>query len=155
MDDKRIELMRDGKISTAINTMAVPASIGMMIMGVYNFVDTMFVSWLGTQATGAAQVVMPIMMLLSAFGLAIGMGSGSYVSRLLGKNDSQRANEVGTVALFTSIGLGLLVSVMSLIFIEPILTFFWSKGSGCGTGQILRDIHTGRWCFHHEQHDTE
>lgn len=124
MEDKRIQLLKDGKISKAVIHMSIPAIIGLMVMGIYNFVDSMFVAWLGTAATGATQVVLPIMMLVSSFGLAFGIGGGSYISRLLGKNDKEEANRVGTVALFTAIIVGIAFTLLSLVFFEPILTFF-------------------------------
>jgi Na+-driven multidrug efflux pump len=53
MDDKRIKILKDAPIPNAVMTMALPAIIGMLVMGIYNMADTMFVSWLGTEATGA------------------------------------------------------------------------------------------------------
>ncbi len=68
MKDKRIKLLRDESIPKAINTMALPAIIGMLVMAIYTVVDTMFVAWLGAEATSATQVVFPIMILPSAIG---------------------------------------------------------------------------------------
>lgn len=124
MDDKRIRLMRDEKVSTAIIKMSVPAIIGLLVMAVYNIVDTMFVAWLGTEATGATQVVMPVMMLISSFGLMFGMGGASYISRLLGKGQKEEADKVGSVALHTSLAAGLVFTVLTVAFMEPLLRFF-------------------------------
>ncbi len=124
MEDKRIELLRDEPVSKAVNHMSIPAIIGLLVMAIYNFVDTMFVAWLGTEATGATQVVFPIMMVISAFGLAFGMGGGSYISRLLGKDHKIEANKVATVSFITSISVGLLFMIVSLLFMEPLLKFF-------------------------------
>lgn len=132
MEDKRIRLLRDESISKAINKMSIPAIIGLLVMGIYNFVDTMFVAWLGTAATGATQVVMPIMMLVSSFGLAFGMGGGSYISRLLGSNEKEKANQVGTVSLYSSISVGLIFTIVALVFIEPLLSFF-----GGASGSVM------------------
>jgi putative MATE family efflux protein len=124
LDDKRIKLLRDAPISKAVNHMSIPAIIGMLVVAIYNIIDTMFVAWLGTEATGATQVVFPIMMLVSAFGLAFGMGGGNYISRLLGANDHKQANKVATVSLLTSIGFGLLFTIGSVALMEPLLRFF-------------------------------
>jgi Na+-driven multidrug efflux pump len=48
----RIELLRDEPVSKVVIKMSVPALIGLRGMAVYNIVDTMFVAWLGTEATG-------------------------------------------------------------------------------------------------------
>lgn len=132
MEDKRIELLRNEKINKAINRMSIPAIIGLLVLGIYNVVDTMFVAWLGTEATGATQVVLPITMLVSSFGLAFGMGGGSYVSRLMGKKNHDEANRVGTVAIFSSIGTGIVFTIFAIIFMEPILTFFGASGDVMG-----------------------
>lgn len=124
MEDKRIKLLRDGPISKAVNRMSIPAIIGLLVMAIYNVVDTMFVAWLGTEATGATQVVFPIVMLVSAFGLAFGMGGGSYISRLLGSNSKNEANKVASVSFITSISIGLIFTIFSVIFMEPLLSFF-------------------------------
>lgn len=124
MEDKRIYLLKDAPINKAINSMAMPSIIGLLVMAIYNVVDTMFVAWLGTDSTAATQVVMPIMMLVSAIGLSVGMGGGGYISRLLGANDHQKANEVGTVSIIIAIGLGILSTILLTSFLEPVLVFF-------------------------------
>lgn len=124
MEDKRIALLRDEPVNKAVNYMSIPAIVGLLVMAIYNLVDTMFVAWLGTEATGATQVVFPIMMLISAFGLAFGMGGGSYISRLLGRDRKIEANKVATVSFITSIFVGLFFMILSLIFMEPLLKFF-------------------------------
>lgn len=98
MDDKRIKLLRDDKVSKAVNHLSAPAIVGLLVLAVYNIVDTMFVSWLGTQATGATQVIFPIGMLASAIGLMFGIGSGTYISRLLGSDQRDKADTVASVA---------------------------------------------------------
>jgi putative MATE family efflux protein len=124
MDDQRIKLLRDEKISKAVTKSAIPAIIGLMVLAIYNVVDTMFVAWLGTSATGATQVVLPMAMLFSAIGLGFGMGGGSYVSRLLGMNKQRESNQVATVSLMTSMSIGIVGSLTCIVMIEPILGFF-------------------------------
>ena len=127
MSDRNIELMAHGKIYKAVNYMMLPATTGLLVNGLYNVVDTMFVAWLGTYATGATQVVMPVMVLISAFGLCLGVGAGSYVSRLLGMKDYRKANQVGTTAVATAVILGLALSILLLLFLSPILRLFGAE----------------------------
>lgn len=124
VEDKRIYLLKDAPVNKAVNSMAMPAIIGLLVMAIYNVVDTMFVAWLGTDSTAATQVVMPVMMLVSAIGLSIGIGGGGYISRLLGANNNQKANEVGTVSIYISLGLGIITTLLLTTFLEPILIFF-------------------------------
>lgn len=136
MEDSRIKLLRDEPISKAVNKMSIPAIIGLLVMAVYNIVDTMFVAWLGTEATGATQVVFPIMMLISSFGLAFGIGGGSYISRLLGDKDYTKANEVASTAFFTTLLLGIVFTIGGITFLEEILRFF---GASAGIMAMAKD----------------
>ncbi len=129
MDDKRINLLKNEKISKAVNAMAAPAILGMLVMAVYNVVDSIFVSWLGSAEIAATQVVLPIMLIASAIGLAFGMGGGSYISRLLGSNKGKEANKVASVSFFTGLIVGLVVIIANLIFLEPVLNFFGANDS--------------------------
>ncbi len=126
MDDKRLYLLEKEKISTAINKMALPAIIGFMVMAIYNVVDTMFVAWLGTNATGATQVVLPITMLVTAFGLAFGIGGGSYLSRLLGMKRMDHARELTIVTLVSGVIAGVLFIILMLANLNTLLSFFGS-----------------------------
>lgn len=124
MEDKRIELLSKGKISKAVITMALPSIIGLLVTAIYNIVDTMFVAWLGTKATGATQVVLPIVMALGAVGLTFGIGGGSYISRLLGERDIEKAKMVSATGFYTAIGIGILSSILGIIYIDKLLMAF-------------------------------
>lgn len=122
--DERSRMLGEEKVSTVITKLAIPAIIGMLINAVYNFVDTMFVSWIGTEAMSAAQVGFPVFMMISAFGQLYGVGGGSYISRLLGEQKHKQANQTASVVYFTAIGSGLLVGVLGLVFLQPLLSLF-------------------------------
>ena len=121
--------MRDKKVSTAINKMAIPAIVGLIMMGIYNIVDTMFVAWLGTAETGATQVVLPISLLITSLGLALGIGSGAYISRLLGMNKRETADTVGSTIFFTALICGIIFTIVSITFLDSLLSFFGASGA--------------------------
>lgn len=124
MEDHRLNLMKNEKVSKAIMTMAGPAVIGMLVSAVYSFVDTVFVAWLGTEATAATQVAMPILLLTSAIGLMFGIGAGSFISRLFGMDKKEEVNKVTSIAFFSSIAVGIFFTVFGMIYLEPILRLF-------------------------------
>jgi len=124
LEDKRIYLMKNKPISKAILTLALPAIAGMVVTGIYNIVDTFFVGRLGYLAIGSTQIVMPVMMVISAFGMTIGVGAASYLSRLLGNNDIAQANRTAATAFYTTLGLGALATLLGLIYLKPILILF-------------------------------
>jgi putative MATE family efflux protein len=124
MDDKRIYLMKEAPVGRGVIQMAIPAIIGMLVMAIYNIVDTMFVAWLGTEATGATQVVLPMIMVFGAIGLSFGIGGGSYVSRLLGEQRRQEAEKVLATCTVLSFIVGLSLTILGIVFIEPVLKIF-------------------------------
>jgi len=123
-NEQRAKMMGEEKIPKVLRTLALPAIIGMLVTAVYNIVDTLFVSMLGTEAIGAVSVVYPMFMLLSAIGLMYGIGSASYVSRLLGQNDKKKADVVASTTIVTSLVTAVLVMFALSIGLKPVLSAF-------------------------------
>ena len=124
LTDKRIDLLKNQPIPKAITKLALPAIAGMLIMAVYNIVDAMFVSRLGTEAAGAIQVAFPMMMIMTALAMLFAIGSSTYISRLLGQNDIERANKVTSTVFVIVIGTSLLTMAAAFIFLDDLLMFF-------------------------------
>lgn len=109
--EKQLQKMTEMKVGKLISTLAVPTIISMLVTSVYNMADTFFVSKLGTSASGAVGVVFSLMAIIQAVGFTFGMGSGSWISRLLGAKEEEMTKEVGASAFYSTILLGLLVTV--------------------------------------------
>jgi len=122
--DHREEILAEWDVKRALIHLAIPSIIGMVINGVYNVVDTIFVGRLGTESIGAVSVVFPFFMLIAGFGLAVGVGSASYISRLLGMGRKEEADQTATTALVTVVVLGLVFAALGQIFLEPLLRIF-------------------------------
>lgn len=122
--NKKIRIMSEENIPTALLKLGIPAIVGLLITAVYNFVDAIFVGGLGTSAMGAASIAFPIMMVIMGIGMAMGGGAASYISRLLGEKDKQQANKTAAISFFGSIILGVIVIIPALIFLEPLLKSF-------------------------------
>lgn len=94
----------------------------MLISAVYNLVDTFFVGMLNSNpAMGAVSIAFPIFMIIVAIGQTIGVGSGSYISRLLGAKDYNTAKQVAVTSIITAVVVGIIISVLGLLFIDNIL----------------------------------
>ncbi|MDC7235968.1 MAG: MATE family efflux transporter [Spirochaetales bacterium] len=111
-------------MNKAVNKISIPAISGLIIMALYNIVDTMFVAWIGTEATGATQIVMPIIMMSSAIGLALGIGSAAVISRLLGQKKLKEASQVSSTTFFLGLILGCFYILFNFLFLDRILEFF-------------------------------
>ena len=109
-------------VGRLISSLAIPTIISMLVTAVYNMADTYFVSQIGTSAAGAVGIVFSLMALIQAVGFALGMGAGSNISRLLGQKNEERAQVLAATAFYTSIFLGLLLTVFGLKYISGLMT---------------------------------
>ena len=120
-NDDQYEKMINTPIPKLILTLAVPTIIGMLITSAYNMADAYFVSKLGTSASGAIGIVFSLMAIIQALGFTVGMGSGSTISRLLGKKENNKAQEMASSALAVSFILGIILSVTGLLMLEKLM----------------------------------
>ena len=78
MNDK-VKIMSEENITKALFKLGMPMVISMLVMALYNVVDTYFVSGLGKQAVAAVSVAFPISLIFSGIGLTFVAGAGSYI----------------------------------------------------------------------------
>ena len=113
--------MRDTPIPRLIPRMALPSIAGMVVTSAYNLADTLFVSQLGTSATGAVGVNSSIDIIIMMAGSLLATGAASYTSRLLGARKDQHAREVLSTCYFLALFLGFCVLVFGFLFRDPML----------------------------------
>ncbi|MCQ2139511.1 MAG: MATE family efflux transporter [Bacteroidales bacterium] len=113
-------LLTTGPVGKVILQMAVPTVISMLITSVYNMVDTFYVGLINTQATAAVGVVFPAMTVIQAFGFFFGQGSGTYISRKLGAQQTEHASKMAATALIFSFLFGVIGATLGLIFLKPL-----------------------------------
>ena len=117
----RRERLLNEPIPSVVTSMAIPTILSSIVMSLYNLADTFFVSSLGTAATAAVGVNHSLQQLIQMAGSAIGIGASSYISRLLGAREDKKASEVMSTTFFTAFGLGLVVMLLGMSFIEPLV----------------------------------
>ena len=122
LKDAQYKKMTEQPVSRLILSLAVPTIISMMVTAVYNTADTYFVSQLGTSASGAVGIVMSLMGIIQSSGFLIGMGAGSWMSRLLGEKKESFASEVAASAFYFALAIGVLIAACGLLFLDPLIT---------------------------------
>ena len=127
--NNKMELLGNAPISKALLAMGIPTMLGMMVNAIYNLVDAYFVGGLGTSQMGAISVVYPLAQIVVGLGLLFGNGSASYLSRLLGNREQEQANRVASTALYSSVAVGAVMIIFSLIFLRPILRLLGATDS--------------------------
>lgn len=119
--NKKMELLGNAPIPKALLAMGIPTMIGMLINALYNLVDAYFVGGLGESQMGAISVVYPLGQVVVGLGLLFGNGAASYISRLLGQRNKGQANKAASTALYSSLAVGVVIILLSVIFLRPIL----------------------------------
>ncbi len=120
MEAKYIK-MTTQPVEKLVLQMAGPAIGSMLMSSIYNMADTYFVGKIGTSATAAVGVVFPIMAVIQAFGFFFGHGSGNFMSRALGQKKEEEAKRMAITGTVLSLIMGVLLTVLGLIFVEPLL----------------------------------
>lgn len=108
-------------VSRLILSLAIPTIVSMIVTAIYNTADTYFVSQLGTSASGAVGIVMSLMGIIQSLGFMIGMGSGSWMSRLLGEKKDQTVSQVAASGFYFALVLGALMAVGGILFLDPLV----------------------------------
>lgn len=104
---------------------SIPAIIGMLVNALYNVVDRIFIGrGVGKLALTGVTVTFPIANIILAFGMLVGIGTAALISIKLGQQKKEEAEHILGNALTLIIITSILVTVMGLIFLEPMLIKF-------------------------------
>lgn len=95
--------------------LSLPAVVANIIGVVYNLTDTFYLGRIGADAA-ASGVVMPVMVLIQAFGLLFGAGAGNRISVLLGKKDIEKSKQLASTAISSAFLLSCILGSLFLIF---------------------------------------
>ena len=113
------------KVSKLLAQYAIPAIIAMTASSLYNMVDSIFIGQgVGAMAISGIAITFPLMNLSAAFGSLVGVGAATLVSVKLGQRDYDTARRVLGNVVDLNVGLGLLLTIVALTFLDPILYFF-------------------------------
>lgn len=107
--------------------LAGPCIVSMMITALYNLADTFFVGRMhSNSATGAIGVAFSLMAIIQAVGFFFGHGSGNYISRALGRHETEDAERMAAVGFFSALGGGSVIMVFGLLFLRPLARWLGS-----------------------------
>lgn len=119
--DEKFIMMTQKPVEQLITSLATPTVVSMLITSIYNMADTFFVSRISTSASGAVGIAFSLMTIIQAIGFTFGTGAGNYIARLLGRKNRAYAKKVAATGFFTAFGLGVLLTLLGLIYLEPLV----------------------------------
>lgn len=112
-----------------ILSLSLPAIVGMVVVGLYNLMDRIFVGQLINEvAMGAVSVAYPFTMINSGISTLIGVGSASVLSRAVGKGDRDTIDKIMGNLIAFNLLLGIAVTAVGMIFTRPLLTLSGAEG---------------------------
>ncbi|HWQ44232.1 MAG TPA: MATE family efflux transporter [Methanosarcina barkeri] len=126
--DEKSEFLGTENIRKLLFKLSTPVIIGMLVQAFYNVVDTLFVGWAygadSVQAIGGLSIAFPVQMIIMAFGIVLGTGGSSIISRALGARDNEKAERVLGNVFSLNLIVSVLIAVPCLLYLDPILKIF-------------------------------
>lgn len=104
---------------------AIPGIISMVVNSFYNIVDQIFIGQgVGYLGNGATSVIFPLATFAMAFALMFGDGAAAFMSLKLGEKKYDDAAKGALAGIVSFVGVGLILAILYLIFIEPLCRAF-------------------------------
>ena len=114
-------------VGTLLRKFAIPSIIAMMVGALYNIVDQFFIGQsIGELGNAATNVAFPLNTSCTAIALLLGIGSAAAFNLNMGRGNREKAiYYIGNAATLL-FGFGLVLCLVTEIFLEPMLVFFGS-----------------------------
>ncbi|MCA6104072.1 MATE family efflux transporter [Bradyrhizobium australafricanum] len=112
--------LSDPNLTSLILRLAIPSIVSLSINSLQQVVNAIFVGALGTQAIAAVSMTFPILVLLTAVGQGIGVGTASFISRHLGAGEHLEASRGASTALALAAPIGILFTTALLLNLRGI-----------------------------------
>lgn len=107
----------------------LPSILMMIFTSIYGVVDGFFVSnFAGKTAFSAVNFIMPFLMILGTVGFMFGTGGGALIAKALGEGERKKANELFSLFIYLTVGLGVFFSVIGILLIRPIAVLLGAQG---------------------------
>lgn len=118
-------ILATGNIKKLMLEYSAPAIAAMLTTSLYNIIDSIFIGQgVGALAIAGLAITMPIMNLSAAFGAMVGAGGGTLTSIRMGQQDIESATKVLGNVIIMNIFLGVLFSILGIIYIDDLLYLF-------------------------------
>ncbi|MBO6104645.1 MAG: MATE family efflux transporter, partial [Methanobrevibacter sp.] len=113
--------MITGDPKKAINKLAWPLIASMFLIFLNNIIDSIWVAGLGPDPLAAIGYVTPLFMVLVGVGNGIGAGATSLISRYIGAEKRDDANNAAIHSAILSVVISLVITAIALLILESLL----------------------------------
>ena len=122
-----VNLLR-GNPKEAVRKLALPLMLSMMIISLYNIIDSFWVAGLGADQLAAVGFVIPLEFLIISVGTAMGAGITSVVSKYIGEKNDQMADNSATHSVLLSLLVSIIVTIIFTVFMKELLISMGARG---------------------------
>ncbi|HBL75344.1 MAG: MATE family efflux transporter [Bacteroidetes bacterium GWF2_42_66] len=121
----RAKELESANISRLMLKFFIPAFIGVFVNALYNIVDRIFIGQgVGSLALSGISVIFPVMLIMMAFGMLIGIGAGVLVSINMGRKDMEKAEKVLGNSFVLMILVSIVITLVGFAIKGPMLRSF-------------------------------
>jgi multidrug efflux pump len=122
MDSENLHYFEKAPVAKAVAHFAIPMMLGTSMSVIYSILNAYFLGTLGNTAMlTALALTLPLFAIIMALGNLIGIGSGTFISRLLGEKRYDDVKHVSSFAFYSSLVLGIILMAAGLPLIDPIV----------------------------------
>ncbi|KWX69873.1 MATE family efflux transporter [Paenibacillus jilunlii] len=122
MDTENLHYFEKAPVAKAVAHFAIPMMLGTSMSVIYSILNAFFIGTLGNTAMlTALALTLPLFAIIMALGNLIGVGSGAFISRLLGEKEADDVKRVSAFAFYSSLILGLIIIAVGLPLIDSIV----------------------------------
>lgn len=122
-----VNLLR-GNPKDAVKKLSLPLMLSMMVISLYNIIDSFWVAGLGADQLAGIGFVIPLEFLIINIGTSLGAGITSVVSKHIGAKDDQMANNAAVHSVLLSMIVAMFVSIIFTIFMKDLLIAMGARG---------------------------
>ncbi len=112
--------MLTAPVAPTLWSMTWPVIFGVATLISFNFVDTLFISFLGTKELAAVGFTFPVSFMVISLTIGLGIGTSAVMARKLGSNDDEGARQVGSSAIYLAAILVGSLALLLFLLTEPI-----------------------------------
>lgn len=129
VNESNIYYLKESPIRKTIAHLSIPMMVGISATTIYNLINAYFIGLIhDTNMMSAITLAMPITIILMAVGNMLGVGGGSFITRLLGNGDTQKGKKVAGYSFYASIILGIIIGIVAIIFMNLIVHVLGADG---------------------------
>ncbi|MBQ9160183.1 MAG: MATE family efflux transporter [Methanobrevibacter sp.] len=126
-----VNLLR-GNPKKAVLKLSLPLMLSMMVISLYNIIDSFWVAGLGADQLAAVGFVIPLEFLIISIGTSIGAGITSVVSKYIGEKNDKLADNSAAHGVILSIIFSVIVTVIFSVFARQLLVLMGARGASLG-----------------------